>query len=334
MKYFTIIKGFFQVLWLSILDFFEDKVFRMSAALAYYTIFSLGPILILIISALDAFFGRKALEGRIYGQISGFVGHDAALQIQEIIAKTAITGKGGIAAVISVIILLFSATSVFTEVQDSINTIWRLKAKPKRGWLKLIVNRVLSFSMVITLGFLLLVSLVLNAVVDALSEQISLLIPQLSLYFVNLMNLLLVFVVTTLLFGIIFKVLPDARIKWRHVIAGAMATAGLFMLGKWGIGFYLGQSDVTTTYGAAGSIIVVLLWVYYSATILYFGAEFTRHFAQWRGSRIYPTEYAVWIESIEIEHKDKLVSLPGVEPLHPETEDGDNEIMPITEKKS
>lgn len=294
------------MLWQTIQDFLDDKVLRMAAALAYYTIFSIGPILILLISLLDTFYGKAAIEGKIYGQISSFVGSAAAVQIQEIIARSAVSGKGSFAAIVSAVILVFSATSVFGEVQDSINTIWRLKAKPKKGWLKMIINRLLSFSMVVSLGFLLMVSLVLNAIVEALGTQLTHIFPQLSLYVLYVINLALVFIITSLLFGIIFKVLPDAKIEWKHVAVGAMATAGLFMLGKWGISLYLGRSKVSTTYGAAGSIIVVLLWVYYSAIILYFGAEFTRNFAQWRGSRIYPNEYAVWVEHVEVESKTIL----------------------------
>lgn len=304
------VKGLAKVIWQSILDFLDDKVLRMSAALAYYTIFSLAPILILVIGLLDTFYSRDAIEGKIYGQISGFVGHDAALQIQEIIAHTAISGKSKIATIISIIVLVFSATSVFGEIQDSINTIWRLKAKPKKGWVKMLINRLLSFSMVVSLGFLLLVSLLVNALINAFSERLAVHMPQLSILMLSVVNVVLVFVITTTLFGIIFKLLPDAKIKWRHVLAGAITTALLFMGGKWAIGFYLGRSKISTTYGAAGSIIVVLLWVYYSAIILYFGAEFTRHYSQWKGSRIYPNDYAVWIEKVEVESKAKLQPIP------------------------
>jgi membrane protein len=302
----------------------EDKVLRMSAALAYYTIFSLGPILILVIGLLDTFYKKEAVEGKIYGQIAGFVGHDAALEIQQIIAKTAITGKSGLATTISIVVLVFSATGVFGEIQDSINNIWRLKAKPKKGWVKMLVNRLLSFSMVVSLGFLLLVSLLINAAVNAFSDRLGMLMPQLSVIVLYTVNLLLVFVITTLLFGIIFKVLPDAKIKWKHVLAGAITTATLFMLGKWGISFYLGRSTISDTYGAAGSIIVVLLWVYYSAAILYFGAEFTRNFSQWKGSRIYPNDYAVWVEKVEVESKTKL---------HPIAADIPKEEKPEPEKR-
>ena len=324
MKPWNYIKGLSKVIWQSILDFMDDKVLRMSAALAYYTIFSLGPILILVIGLLDTFYKKEAVEGKIYGQIAGFVGHDAALEIQQIIAKTAITGKSGLATIISIVVLVFSATGVFGEIQDSINTIWRLKAKPKKGWVKMLVNRLLSFSMVVSLGFLLLVSLLINAAVNAFSDRLALLMPELSVIVLYIVNLVLVFVITTLLFGIIFKVLPDAKIKWKHVLAGAITTATLFMLGKWGIGFYLGRSTISDTYGAAGSIIVVLLWVYYSAAILYFGAEFTRNFSQWKGSRIYPNDYAVWVEKVEVESTTKL---------HPISADIPKEEKPEPEKR-
>lgn len=317
------VKGLAKVIWQSIRDLIDDKVMRMSAALAYYTIFSLAPILILVIGLLDAFFSRDAIEGKIYGQIAGFVGHDAALEIQQIIANSAISGKGKFATVVSIIVLVFSATGVFGEIQDSINTIWRLKAKPKKGWVKMLTNRLLSFSMVVSLGFLLLVSLLINAIINAISDRLAHYMPQLSIVVLYVVNLLLVFVITTLLFGIIFKVLPDAKIKWRHVLAGAIATAILFMVGKWAISFYLGRSTVSTTYGAAGGLIVVLLWVYYSAIILYFGAEFTRNFSQWKGGRIYPNDYAVWVESVEVESKAKLAPLP--EDVIPEEQKPDPE---------
>jgi membrane protein len=313
MKTWKNIKGVTTVIWRSLKDFMGDKVLRMSAALAYYTIFSLAPILILVISILDKFYKREAIEGQIYGQISSFVGHDAALQIQQIIANTAVDDKSSFAAIFSIIVLVFSATSVFGEIQDSINQIWRIKAKPRKGWLKMIVNRLLSFSILISIGFLLLVSLLLNAIIDAISGRLSMMLPQLSVVFIYIVNLLLVFGITTLLFAIIFKVLPDAKIKWKHVIAGAITTSTLFMLGKGAISFYIGRSDINSTYGAAGSIVIVLLWVYYSSTILYFGAEFTRNYSEWKEDRIHPNDYAVWIETVEVETKQKLKELPEEE---------------------
>ena len=321
------IKSFFKMLWQTVIDFIDDNVLRMSAALAYYTVFSLGPILILVISLIETIYGTDAIEGKIYGQIASIVGHEAALQIQNIIARTAIEGKSYFATVLSIFILVFTATTVFGEVQDSINSIWRLKAKPKKGWLKILVNRLLSFSMIIILGFLLLVSLVLNAVVDVLLNKILQLFPELSQVLVNAVNLGSVFIVSSVLFAIIFKVLPDAKIRWKHVITGAMVTSLLFLLGKWGISLYLSSGKISTTYGAAGSLVLVLVWVYYSAIILYFGAEFTRNYAQWRGSRIYPNDYAVWIEKVEVESRKKLHDTGKVI-----IEDGDKNAEEIVDK--
>lgn len=293
-----------QILKQTFSDFMDDKVLRMSAALAYYTIFSIAPMLIVIITLCDIFYGRKAIEGSIYVQIKGFVGSDAAAQIQEIIRNASLS-KGSIAKIVGVIALIFGATSVFAEIQDSINYIWRLKAKPKQGLVKMLLTRVLSFSILISMGFILLVSLILNAIMAALSDKFALLFPNLQFAFAYILNLGLTFVITAILFGVIFKILPDARIRWKDIRIGAITTALLFMLGKYAIGFYLGTSHVGTTYGAAGSIVIVLLWVYYSAIILYFGAEFTRVYAQHSGWEIYPNEYAVWIRQVEVESKDQ-----------------------------
>ena len=243
-------------------DFSDNKALRMSAALAYYTIFSIAPILIIIISLCDIFYGKAAVEGSIYGHIQTFVGSAAALQIEQVIRNATTSNKVTWASVIGVISLLVAATGVFGEIQDSINQIWRLKAKPKTGWVKVIVNRFLSFSMLVGIGFILLVSLVVNSVLDFLGGQLSRFLPYKAVYFAYYINLVITFIAISLLFGVIFKVLPDARIKWRDIAEGAVATAILFMIGKFGIGFYLGHTHAGNSYGAAGSIIVILLWVY------------------------------------------------------------------------
>ena len=309
MRLWKYIKKLLHVLWLSIRDGINDKIFRMSAALAFYTIFSIAPILILIISVANYFIGKDAVEGEVYGQIRNFVGDDAALQIQQIIANSMLSEQFSFTAIISAAVLIFTATGVFTEIQDSINIIWCLKPKPKKGWLKIIINRLLSFSMLVSLGFLLLVTLLISALLTGLGNRLTNYFPLISVYYAYIINLGISYTATVLLFGAIFKVLPDAHIKWRHVLIGAIFTAALFLLGKWAIGIYLGRSKVNTTFGGAGSTMIVLLWVYYSAIILYIGAEFTKHYAQWRGSGIYPNDYAVWIENIEVEKKDRLPPL-------------------------
>jgi membrane protein len=284
--------------------FIENRVLKLSAALAYYTVFSLGPMIIVIIFLADIFYGRQAIEGSIYGQISGLVGHDAALQVQETIRNSALTFNSNLTATIGFATLLIGATSVFAEIQDSINMIWGLKAKPKKGWLKMLMNRLLSFSIVVSLGFLLLVSLVVNGVLEGLMSKLKEAFPDLTVVVVYVINLIITFIVTTLLFGIIFKVLPDAKIKWKDVLIGSMATAGLFMLGKFAITFYIGSSNIGSIYGTAGSLVVLLVWVYYSAVILYFGAEFTKIYATQFGSRIHPNNYAVWIKQVEVEEEN------------------------------
>jgi membrane protein len=193
------------------------------------------------------------------------------------------------------------ATAVFAEIQDSINTIWGLKPKPKKGWLKVIINRVLSFSMVVSLGFLLLVSLAVSAAVEGLSKRLQHIFPDVTVVIFYIINLVISFIVITVLFSVIFKVLPDARIKWKDVLPGAIASTLLFMIGKFAISFYISKSNVGSTYGAAGSFVILLLWIYYSSIILYFGAEFAKAYAVNYGSEIRPSDYAVSIKNVEVE---------------------------------
>lgn len=289
-------------------DFFEHRVLKLSAALAYYTIFSLPGLIIIVVWVTDIFYGHEAVEGTVYGQIAKLVGPDAAIQIQDTIRNATLSTEGSFATIIGLITLIIGATSVFGEIQDSINLIWRLKAKPKKGraWLKLIIDRLLSFSLIISLGFLMLVSLVLNGIMDALIGRLTRVFPETQVILVYTLNLVITYLITSFLFGLIFKVLPDARIDWKHVRAGAFATALLFMAGKFLISYYLGHSRMSSAYGAAGSLIVILLWVYYSAIILYFGAAFTRGYAICTGSHIYPSKYAVWVEQVEIQTKKDI----------------------------
>ena len=294
-------KGLFGVLKDSFKGFGNDNVTKLSGSLAYYTVFSMGPLLVVIISLCGLFLGRDAVEGKVYGQLNSFVGHDTALQLQQIIKNASISGKGKFAAIIGVITLLLGATTVFGDIQDSINRIWGIKPKPKKGWLKMLRNRFLSFSIIASLGFLLLVSLGISAIIEALMNSFKAHYPDVAVVVVYIIDLALTLGVTTLIFAVIFKVLPDAKIKWKDVIAGAFATSILFMLGKFGISFYIGKSNVGTTYGAAGSLVILLLWVYYSAIILYFGAEFTKAYAIAYGSAIHPNEYAVTTKQVEVE---------------------------------
>lgn len=300
-------KGMIEVLKNSFNGFIDDKVTKLSASLAYYTVFSMAPLLIVIISLCGFLLGREAVEGKIYGQLAGFVGSDTVAQLQEIIKNASLAGKSRFAFIIGAITLLVGATTVFAEIQDSINGIWGLKPKPKRGWLKMLQNRLLSFSVIASLGFLLLVSLGVTAVIDGFSERLRALFPEVTVVIFYIINIAITLVVITLIFGVIFKVLPDAQIKWKDVLAGAIATALLFMLGKFAISFYISKSNVGSTYGTAGSLVVLLLWIYYSSIILYFGAEFTKAYAVKYGSEIHPNHYAVTTKMVEVETGDKSV---------------------------
>lgn len=294
-------KGIWTVLKNSFSGFSNDNVTKLSASLAYYTMFSMGPLLVMIIALCGIFLGRDAIEGKVYEQLQGFLGHDTALQLQQIIKNAFISGKGKLAIIIGSISLVIGATSVFGEMQDSINRIWGLKPKPKKGWLKYLQNRFLSFSVIISLGFLLLVSLAISSIIEGFSNKLEAAYPDVTVVVFYIINLVITLIITSLIFGVIFKVLPDAKIKWKDVIAGSITTALLFMLGKFGISFYIGKSNVGSTYGAAGSLVVLLLWIYYSSIILYFGAEFTKAYAVEYGTAIMPSEYAVTTKTVEVE---------------------------------
>ncbi|AFD09452.1 YihY/virulence factor BrkB family protein [Solitalea canadensis] len=286
------------------LEFQQDKIMKLSASLAYYTIFSLPPMLLIIISLCDIFYGKEAAEGVVFDQIKGIVGARSAELIESTLKNVSLTHNATIATIIGVVTLFIGATGVFNEIQDSINQIWGLKAKPskaKKGLLKIVINRLISFSMIISLGFVLMVSLILNGLIESFIHRLTELFPEGEVYLIYSANLFITFLITSGLFAIIFKVLPDARIRWKDIGIGAIVTGVLFMIGKFLIGVYLTNSTVSNAYGAAGSAILTLLWVYYSAVILYFGAEFTQVYAQMFGGDLHPNDYAVWIEKKEVE---------------------------------
>lgn len=287
--------AFWRIIKQAAIEFVADNGIKFSAALSYYTIFSIGPLLVIIISLVGIFFGAEAVHGKIFEQINGLVGNSAAVQIQEIIQNIEHSQLSTTGAVFGVIVLMVGATGVFTEIQDSINYIWSIKAKPKKGLLKILINRLISFSLIISIGFLLLVSLIVNALVELLHDRLTAIFDDASVYIFQGINYGILMVVITILFTIIFKVLPDATIKLRDAVRGAVFTAVLFLIGKFLISFYLTYTNIDITYGAAASIILILLWVYYTSIILYFGAEFTKVYALRHGSGIQPDETAVFI---------------------------------------
>lgn len=286
---------FFTVLKTAATDFMDDQGMKLSAALSYYTIFSLAPMLLVMITVLSVFFGRDAIQGQVFGQISGLVGAEAATQLQDILKNAELSNKSGVAAAIGIGTLLIGATGVFAEIQSSINYIWSIEARPEKGWLKYLKTRLISFSLILALGFLLIVTLGVNTLVDLLSSRLEKYFSEASIIFFYILNVAIALAIITILFAVIFKVLPDGKLRWKECFVGAGFTAVLFGAGKFLISFYIGQSDLGATYGASASIIILLSWVYYSSIILYFGAEFTKVYANSDGTHIIPSEHAVRI---------------------------------------
>jgi membrane protein len=272
-------------------DWSEDKASRLAASLAYYTIFSIAPLIIIVIAVAGLVFGREAVQGQIEGQLQGLVGEDGAGLIQEMVQGASNESTSVIATIIGVATLLFGATGVFGQLQDALNTIWEVEPKPGRGIMGIIKDRFISFSMILGVGFLLLVSLVLSAGLAALNEFMSGMFDSMA-YMGEVINFVISFGVITLLFAMIYKILPDVEIAWSDVWIGAAVTALLFTLGKFLIGLYLGHSAVASSFGAAGALVVVLIWLYYSAQILFLGAEFTQVYAKRFGSQIKPAKDA------------------------------------------
>ena len=272
-------------------DWSEDNAPRLSAALAYYTAFAIAPLLVIAIAIAGFFFGREAASNQIGQQVSGLLGQTAGDAVNGMVqAASNRQGGGIISTIIGVITLLFGASGVFGELQNSLNTIWEVAPKPNQGFMATVKQRFFSFAMVLGVGFLLLVSLVISSALGALGQIFGGAEPTLIW---KVINFTISFAVTTGLFAAIFKVLPDVKVGWSDVWIGALATSLLFTIGKALLGWYLGRASTTSSYGAAGSFVALLLWIYYSAQILFLGAEFTQVYAKTYGSKIQPAENAV-----------------------------------------
>ena len=308
------IGAFWNVLKKAGSEFNSDEGFKLSASLSYYTIFSIAPFLVIVISIASFAFGREAAEGRVYGQIKQLVGPQAALQIQEIIRNVQLKDHGVWGFIIGLVLLVIGATSVFTEIQGSINYTWSIRTKPRKGLLKLVLDRLLSFSLIVGIGFILLVSLVINSLMDALYGRLEKLFPDSSVHLLYGINLAAVFLVITVLFTVVFKVLPDARIAWKDSVVGAAFTAVLFIIGKFLIGLYIGNSQLGATYGTVASIFVILVWVYYTSIILYFGSEFTKVYSRDLGKGIKPSAQAVYIIKTESKELPSLRTAVKADP--------------------
>lgn len=256
----------------------KHKSARLAAAIAYYTVFSLAPLLVIVIAVAGLAFGHEAARGQILGQIQGLVGHQSGQQIQSMIAAADKPKSGIIAGILGLVALVFGASGLIIQLQDALNTIWDVEENKSGGVMAMLRKRVLSFSMILGLAFLLMVSLVVSAGLSAINTYTAKLIPALA-YLLQAANLIFDLAILTLLFAVIYKYLPEAKITWRDVWVGSGITAVLFVAGQFLISLYLGKMNASSPYGDAGSLIILLLWVYYSAQLLLFGAEFTKVYA-------------------------------------------------------
>jgi len=280
----------------------KDHAQSLGAALAFYAVFSLAPLLLIVIAIAGSVFGQEAAQGQIIGQIQGLVGEESANAIQSMIEEARKPAAGIIATVLAMVMLLLGATGVFAQLQEALNTIWSVEEKPGEGLWKLLKDRFVSLMAVLGTGFLLLISLIISAGLSAIGAALGNFLPVPG-FLLQIINFFVSFAIVTLLFAMIYKLLPDISIQWGDVWIGAIIASLLFTIGKFLIGLYLGTSGVTSTYGAAGSLITVLLWVYYSSLIFFLGAEFTQVYAREYGSGVVPAENAEPIDPAREEQK-------------------------------
>ncbi len=283
-------------------EFGDSNPMIYASSIAFFTIFAMPAILVLIILTSGNLFGEEAITNALSNHVQSLIGNEGADQIEKIVANAHKSSSGVIATIVSAVTLFLAATTVFTILQNALNRIWHVKPKPRREWLKMLKDRATSFAIVICLGFLLAVSLALDAFVTAFSNFIQSHLFGLSIYVIYILNFVLSFALLALIFAMIFKILPDARVRWKDVWVGTFITTGLFVAGKFLIGFIIGKTAVTSAYGAAGSVIVILLWVYFSTAIVLLGAEITQVYAREAGAQIRPSEHAV-----RVSHEEYIV---------------------------
>jgi membrane protein len=287
-------KAIFNLLKASVSAWSEDKSPRLGAALSFYTVFAMPPLFMIAIFIASLVFDPTSVQTQMFSEVGGLIGKKSAEAIQTAMAAQYQTNKGLVASIIAITTLVITATGLFIELQDALNTIWRVEARPGHGVLGFIRIRLLSFAMVVGIGFLLMVSLIVSAALAAATKFIGGFFPSVGVLS-EIGSDIVSFAVIMVLFAMIFKVLPDVRIAWRDVWIGAAVTSLLFTAGKFLLGWYLGRSTTITAYGAAGSVVLILLWVYYSAQILFFGAEITKVYATRFGVHPRPASYAEWI---------------------------------------
>lgn len=282
-------------------EFADDRPLDYAAIIGFYTIFSMPAVLIITIRIAGAAFGEEAVRGELVEQIGGIIGRNSAQQIQSIIENASQSESSTIGTFIGVATMIFTATTVFVALQDSINAMWEVRAKPEKGWWKLVIDRLLSLALVVSFGFLLLVTLAVDIFLGIIDDYLRSEMTGVAVYFMTTANIVVSIAISILIFAAIFKVLPDAEIKWRNVWVGASVTAILFVLGKYILNIYFQHDPLSDTYGAAGSLVLILVWVYYASIIFLLGAEFTQVYSRVHDKGIKPQENAVKVKTTEIE---------------------------------
>lgn len=295
----------------TIQGFSDDNVTRLSASLAYATLFSIIPFLSLLITI--GVFLHIDLAGQLYTQLEPILGSDVVEQLRAIIGNAEKTNSSTFATILSLGVSIFGATTIFAEIQGSLNTIWGIKAIPKKSWLKYIKTRLLSFSIILVFAFILLITFSITSIISDLGERFMANYPDVAESLVKIVGIALNIGVTTIIFTLLFKILPDAKIKSKDVLVGAIVTTLLFLIGQWGISLYIGIANVGTVYGAAAFMAILVTWIYYSAIIVYIGAEFTQAWANEMGSKIFPAEFAVATKTIEIHENKPLEATNKIE---------------------
>jgi membrane protein len=297
MFYKKAIKSFLKIAGSAFKRWWEKDPFMQSAVIAYYAIFSMPGLIVMVISIGTIFFQRDVITGHLYTQISSTMGVETARQVQDMIITASHTNKSVLATIIGLITVLIGATGVFVELQKALNVIWEVKAKPRRAMFVLLRTRLFSFGLILSVGFLLLISLTITTLITVMSEWVMNHFANVVLTIFYILNFIISFGVVMLLFALLFKILPDVKIQWKHLWLGSVLTALLFILGKTAIGFYLSKTNPGSAYGAAGSIVLILIWVSYSSMIFFYGAEFTRAYADHVTGKVQPTEVAAKIKN-------------------------------------
>ncbi|NEV94104.1 YihY/virulence factor BrkB family protein [Psychroflexus sp. YR1-1] len=289
----------------TIKDFTSNESMSFAAGTAFYTIFSLPAFLIIILNLGASLYERSEIREQLLGRISSLAGEESRKTLESILENFALNADNTVSATIAIIILVFSATTVFVSLQRGMNHIWHIKPKPDKGWLKLAIDRVLSFSVVLVIGLILIISLLLDAIISYSFGKLDNLFPDVNLQLISIGQLIISQLILVVIFALMYKILPDAKVKWKDTWTGAIVTTMLFVIGKFLIGLYMSNNDLSTTYGAAGSLVILLVWIYYSLVIFLFGAQVTYYIAKNIGGGVVPRAEAIRVEETEVEEEPR-----------------------------